>query len=475
MKKALLLSILLCLGMLSRAQTTWQVCVEDPPSTTCPGKTGTFTPGNLVILQGDMIQFNTTMVLLSGYAGTFHDIQFSGSPANNVMLLVSSNILSQNTSVTTLPFNTPGIFPMECANFNHCILSEYSCTGYTVEVQAACTVTANFTTTSLNFCSGDVINFTNTSTGATSYEWHLDEFTFATSTDAVLSFGSTATHDIELIADDGAGCLDSTTITITIDQASDAGSDNDDIFCNINDSVDLNTLLDADLGGNWTETTASGQFNSTSGFLDYTDLSEDDYSFEYVVPGVGVCPNDTAIIDIEINQEPLLTFNFNGANIALSDSFYVDFTTTNVNGGATYIWDFCDATLLTYNSPFWYTWTTPGDYCVCVQVNNGNGCVETFCDSNIVVFDDSGFDDLENLSFEMYPNPASGSVNFSLDNFQDVNSILLFDLNGKLILEQQANGNSKLEIDVSNLSSGLYTVRVISEAKVESAQLIIRQ
>jgi len=477
MTKSLLLAFSLCFALAGFNQTTWQVCVSEPNSGTCSGQTGVFTPGNLVIQQGDMIQFTTQMSAPTGYPGTDHDIQFSGSPANNVILAVSSNILDQITTVTTPPFNTPGLFPMECIDGNHCLiadlLSGYSCTGYSVEVQSSCAVTADFTTTALDFCTGDIIDFTNTSTGASSYIWHLDEFTFSTATDAVLSFGSAATHDIELIADDGAGCLDSTTITINITQASDAGSDNSDIFCNINDSIDLNTLLDGDLGGSWTETTSSGQFNQTSGILDYTDLTEDDYSFEYVVPGVGVCPNDTAIIDIEVNQEPHLAFNFSNVNIPTSDSLYIDFTLTGVNGSATYVWNFCDGNFSTNNSPFWHQFDTAGTYCICVQVNNGNGCVETFCDSNIVVFEDAGLDMTNQLDFSIYPNPANDQVNLKIGSNSESVLFELRDINSRIISTKEIYSTS-YSFDVSEIESGVYFVSILSDKGRMTKTLIIR-
>jgi PKD repeat protein len=459
--------------MITYSQTTWQVCVAEPDAGVCGGgQVGVFTPGNLVIQQGDMIEFTSHNILLGGYSLSWHDIQFDGSSANNVMLQVP-NVFEPPNSVTTPPFNTPGIYQMECHDFTHCLLSAYLCDGYTVEVQGSCAVTADFTTTALDFCTGDIIDFTNTSTGASSYIWHLDEFTFATTTDAVLSFGSAATHDIELIADDGAGCLDSTTITINIDQASDAGSDNSDIFCNINDSIDLNTLLDGDLGGNWNETTSSGQFNATSGFLDYTDLTEDDYSFEYVVPGVGVCPNDTAIIDIEINQEPHLAFNFSNVNIASSDSLYIDFTLTGVNGSATYVWNYCDGNFSTDNSPFWHKFDTAGTYCVCVQVNNGNGCVETFCDSNIVVFDDAGLDLLNEIDFSIYPNPANEKVNLKFGSIHESVIFELRDVNSRIISTEEIY-STIYSFDVSSIEPGIYFISILSEKGRTTKSLVVR-
>jgi plastocyanin len=134
--KKLILPLLILITITVNSQTTWQVCVSEIQATggtTCT-HTATFTPANLNIAVGDKIEFTTFLLLLSGYSGTNHDIQFTGSSANNVLLPISSNILSPLTSVTTPAFNTPGTFAMECVDFNHCILATFPCQGYSVTV-----------------------------------------------------------------------------------------------------------------------------------------------------------------------------------------------------------------------------------------------------------------------------------------------------------------------------------------------------
>ncbi len=139
MKKLILSLFILCIGSIVFGQTTHQVCVTEVQATGGNACTNTaiFTPANLTINVGDNIQFTTFMVALSGYNG-IHDIQFSGSTANNVMLPISTNVLSQVTTVTTPAFNTPGTFPLECKNSNHCFIADlmqgWSCTAYSVTV-----------------------------------------------------------------------------------------------------------------------------------------------------------------------------------------------------------------------------------------------------------------------------------------------------------------------------------------------------
>lgn len=461
------------------AQTIHPVCISEVFSTgACNSTTGIFTPGNLTIQQGDQIQFTTYMVALGGYNGT-HDIQFAGSPANNVMLPISTNVLAPVTTVTTPPFNTPGTFSMECHDPNHCVIANtmegWPCNTYSVTVLSNCTLTANFTASDTNVCTGDIVNFTNTSSGATSYEWHLDEFTFTTTTDAILSFGTSGSYDIELIADDGAGCLDSTTITINVDQASNAGVDDSQIFCNTNDSVDLNTLITGDTTGFWEETTSSGQFNDSTGVFNYYGLSQQDYLFNYVVPGTGACPNDTAIMTITVNQEPNLTLILSGSNIELSDSVFIDYTTSGVLGTATFLWDFCDGNLDNGTTPFYYSWDATGNYCVCVQVNNGNGCLETFCDSTITVFDASGLSVNNDLVFGVYPNPAKGDFIVDLSGIEGSLELSLINVNGKVLIIETLTGGTHHAMNSQLSSNGTYYIIIKQGDKISTLPLVINQ
>jgi len=461
MKTFILTSLFCCLILSSNAQTTWQVCVEDPPSTTCAGKTGTFTPGNLVIQQGDMIQFTTTMVLLGGYTGTYHDIQFSGSPANNVTLLVSSDIFNQVTTVTTPPFTTVGTFPIECVDFAHCLLAEYSCTGYSVEVQAACSITASFTGSSLSICEGELVSFTDGSSGATNYDWKIDETQFATTTNSDYTFNIAGNYQIELVVDDGSGCLDSTEVTVDVTQDVNAGSDNSANVCSIGGTLDLNTLLDGDTGGSWNETTSSGQFTAGTGVLDFTGLTAGDYIFEYTMTGTSPCSDDVATMTITVNQSPDLTLNLSTTNLDLSDSVNVDFTTSGVLSGTTYLWSFCDGNNSSDNSPFYYSWSTTGStFCVCVDVDNQNGCVETFCENGITVFDASGIIEESGLSLDVYPNPTSGFFSIDLRNIDGNVSLRLIDQLQREVYKETTVGGNIIEMNSNDFDNGLYYIEV---------------
>jgi hypothetical protein len=253
-----------------------------------------------------------------------------------------------------------------------------------------------------------------------------------------------------------------------------AGSDYMGTFCNVNDSIELNTLLDGDTGGLWNETSNSMQFNASTSFFDYTNLVEDLYLFEYVVSSGGACPNDTAFFEIEINQQPSLSLNLTENAIGLSDSLFVDFDTSGTNVVTSMIWQFCDGNFLGYESPFYYQWPSAGNFCVCVTINNNNGCSEDICDSSIVVVDDLSIDAQESNQYSVYPNPANDELIVDVGKGTLIRSIDLISIDGRIYPIEIEVETLIQSIDVTFLSEGVYILRLAAGDRIETQQIIIK-
>jgi gliding motility-associated-like protein len=97
--------------------------------------------------------------------------------------------------------------------------------------------------------------------------------------------------------------------TVVVIDLPTAGADNSAALCNTSgSSIDLNTLLNGNnIGGIWSETTSSGQFNPTTGVLTTAGLATGVYTFNYFVPAIGACPSDVAVFTITVNSEPIIT------------------------------------------------------------------------------------------------------------------------------------------------------------------------
>ncbi len=139
----------------------------------------------------------------------------------------------------------------------------------------------------------------------------------------------------------------------------------------------------------------------------------------------------------------------------------------------TYFWDFDDGNTSNQQFPS-YTYSTAGPFNLCLTVDNGNGCIDTFCDSinsGGTVFKQSGFEiniigpnlvteiantSLTSSTINIYPNPASDQITIANNN-TNINKIETIDITGKTI--QTITKNSNI-IDVSNLVNGIYFLKI---------------
>lgn len=88
---------------------------------------------------------------------------------------------------------------------------------------------------------------------------------------------------------------------------------------------------------------------------------------------------------------------------------------------------------------------------------------------NALSVNDSNF-----ITFDMFPNPAKDVVTIRLNatNFGNV-TINIIDLQGKLILEQHISEGNTMELDIADLQSGLYFVKLNANNKSLVKKLII--
>ena len=98
-----------------------------------------------------------------------------------------------------------------------------------------------------------------------------------------------------------------------------------------------------------------------------------------------------------------------------------------------------------------------GNYAVSVKDNNNciqNATFSVSAPTGIVEAENS-FDNLE-----VYPNPATNNVNFSLKDYKTVN-VELYDLAGQIIFQDQYENikDKQASVDLSYLASGTYILK----------------
>src|SRR5690554_6285957 len=114
--------------------------------------------------------------------------------------------------------------------------------------------------------------------------------------------------------------------------------------------------------------------------------------------------------------------------------------------------------------------TETGGYAV-IAVNE-HGCYavsETFNVNGV-----SAIDEVEAITFNVYPNPASHTVNIDYSEaiFGDV---VISDLSGRVIYVQNVEGNQHLSIDVSPFANGIYTISTRTKTGDVSTKKLIVQ
>lgn len=75
------------------------------------------------------------------------------------------------------------------------------------------------------------------------------------------------------------------------------------------------------------------------------------------------------------------------------------------------------------------------------------------------------------LNFEMYPNPALNEFNIQLATGTDTADVEVYDVSGRRVATQKVTQENK-EVNIQNLSSGMYIVKVAADGKVGTQQFI---
>ena len=102
-------------------------------------------------------------------------------------------------------------------------------------------------------------------------------------------------------------------------------------------------------------------------------------------------------------------------------------------------------------------------------VNYENGCSSTpFAVTISVVL---GNDDFDSVNFSVYPNPTSDVVTLKYSN--EISEVSVINLLGQTLLNKKLNTTEAI-IDLSNLPSATYIVKVVSEGKIKIVKVIKR-
>jgi hypothetical protein len=180
-------------------------------------------------------------------------------------------------------------------------------------------------------------------------------------------------------------------------------------------------------------------------------------------------------------------------------AFLVNISQVN---NANYLWTISNGTVANGENPL-FNLNGAGVYTICLTATDTiSGCSDTFCDSltldtlgnvfrtaNNMLFSSnstiglavvsspkstnpSALSEVKNQDLiSVQPNPANDNITIKLANAEAVN-VNIFSVSGELIKDVRIN-NSTTTVDVSDLSNGIYFVKVLSKEINQTTKLII--
>ncbi|OSZ82554.1 hypothetical protein CAP35_04610 [Chitinophagaceae bacterium IBVUCB1] len=285
-----------------------------------------------------------------------------------------------NTSTATSPtktYSTPGTYTVTLlvTNGNGCSKSLVK----TNFIKVSNKPTASFTSANVNGCSAPVTaSFTNTSTGAVSYEWSFGDGNTSTATSPSHTYTANGTYNVRLIATNAFGCKDTFTSTSLVSIGSPVANFNMSTasVCSGKTVSFTNTSTPAGYTSAW----SFGDGNtSTANNPTYSYTATGTYTVTLTVTRNGC--TDTESKSITVNPNPVINFT-----ASPTDGCTVPFSTTfsNTSTSATsYLWRFGDGNTSTSANPS-HTYTALGNYTVKLIASNAAGCTDSFTRSSYI-------------------------------------------------------------------------------------------
>ncbi len=152
--------------------------------------------------------------------------------------------------------------------------------------------------------------------------------------------------------------------------------------------------------------------------------------------------------------DPVAQFNFTVSG----EQVY--FNNTSLMASA-YNWDFGDGSSSFEINPS-HTYSSTGIFTVKLKATNCG--IENNYIQNITISQlNTEIPANNDANLLIYPNPTNATLNIQLGNDLTINSLKIYDIFGKLIIEESQNFN---QINVENFNTGVYIIEVVSDEKI---------
>lgn len=367
-------------------------------------------------------------------------------------------------------FGTPGDKTVKLT-----AVSEFGCTNEvskTFTLAEAPRADFDFTTP----CNLTATEFTATGTEpggsvTTVLNWDINGET--TSSDATTSylFSQVGPKQITLTKTSTNGCSDMITKEINVLLQPDADFEVNDV-CEGEPVVFKNTSTVAAGEINYQWTFGTGQTStetSPSIVLDLIDGKTSTFNIQLEASVEGGCAS-VAKKSVTVNAAPDATFNVD------RDGRFITLT-PSATGESNYQWRFGDGSRSTMEAPVYeYENVDEGKYTVCLAVQNAAGCWAEDCQEvSISLTDIEGLNKDDNM-ISVYPNPTSANFNVSVQNVQDNVKLVVVDLLGNVVYENNnADMSGTYTVTTDGLASGVYILQVVNGESYATRKVTINR
>jgi len=160
------------------------------------------------------------------------------------------------------------------------------------------------------------------------------------------------------------------------------------------------------------------------------------------------------------------------ANFVLTNNDpYVTFKDQTSNPGAN-SWDFGDGKTSGVGSPT-HLYLQNGTYTVTLNVDNA--CGTDSKTKTVTIGQATGIEQTDNLSgIKLYPNPSNGTAYLDLGTHTEFEVLRIYNFTGKLVKQIPLDGAmQKVKLELRDLSSGMYLIRLSSENSYKEMKLIL--
>lgn len=191
-------------------------------------------------------------------------------------------------------------------------------------------------------------------------------------------------------------------------------------------------------------------------------------TYTLYVQSVAGCYLTTNAIVVTIQPNPVSNFTY------LVTGNTVNFTNTST-GATSYSWNFGDAGTSTLTNPS-HTYASPGPYNVTLTATNS--CGTSSITKTVNILNTSGVEDIVLLNVNVFPNPTSEFINvtYSLEMTHNL-TITLYNNLGQLSYMYKLDnisGTFSKEIDLSNLSAGMYMLEINTSGFSDVRKIIVQ-